>query len=384
MIYLLLQYLFSTDGRHYGFEQPIFRGLLACLTAFLVILLMGPPVIRYLVKRKIGDNPEFDHARYNEMSRHKANVPTMGGIMISCAIAIGVVLWADVRNFYVVMSYVCLFWLAALGSVDDWLKLTARIRGETRDGLKSYQKFLFQVGLGVVLAVFIYRHGRDAGQGHVGTMFDIFNLPFVKFDPATPIHLHLYVFAAMTVVVITGTSNAVNLTDGMDGLAAGCVTLACIVFMVLAEIAGNPDHAGYLLMPHVAGSGELSVVCGAMTGACLGFLWYNCPPAQVFMGDTGSLPLGGLIGYVAIVIRQELMLLIVGGVFVLEAISVIIQVSYFKRTKRLLGEGKRFFLMAPLHHHFHLKGWTETQVVARFWLLAILFAVVALVTVKLR
>lgn len=378
MIYHLLHYLFSQEGRvHYGYENPFFRGLLACLTAFLIVWWIGQAVIGMLVRLKIGDRPDFDRVDYNELARDKANVPTMGGIMILAAVLAGVLLFSDLRNFYIHLALLCMIWLGALGGVDDYLKLRSADRKEGRDGLKSYQKLLFQVGLGVVLASFIYRHGQLESVDQP-SYFDVLNLPFIRFDAATAVRLSWPLFAAIAVIVIAGTSNAVNLTDGMDGLASGCVLLASAVFMVLAEIAGNENWAVYLLMPPIEGAGELAVVCGAMTGACLGFLWYNCHPAQVFMGDTGSLPLGGLIGYVAIVIRQELMLFIVGGVFVVEAASVIIQVASYKK------RAKRVFLMAPLHHHYHLKGWRETQVVVRFWLAALLFAILALVTLKLR
>ncbi|MEE8171286.1 MAG: phospho-N-acetylmuramoyl-pentapeptide-transferase, partial [Phycisphaerae bacterium] len=377
--YHLLVHFFSGGGKyHYGYESSLFRGLLACLTAFALVWWLGPRVIRLLIRLRVGDVPDFDRVDYNEMTRHKANVPTMGGVLILVAVLAGVLLFADLRNFYVSLALLCLIWLGGLGFVDDYLKLTAARRGGGRDGLKLYQKLLFQLGLGVLLASFIYRHGSVGRAAGGISFFDVLNLPFVRFDPTNHITLSLGVFLIAGVIVISFTSNAVNLTDGLDGLAAGCLVVSSIVFMVLSEIAGDNEWASYLLMPPIPGAGELAVVCGAMTGACLGFLWYNCHPAQMFMGDTGSLPLGGLIGYVAIVIRQELMLVIVGGVFVIEALSVILQVGFYKRT------GRRLFRMAPIHHHFHLAGWRESQVVSRFWLLAVLFAILALVTTKLR
>src|SRR5262249_12208055 len=295
MIYHLLVFLFGAE-RHYGYEHPLFRGLLACLVAFAMIWRIGPRVIRELVRKKIGDVPDFDRVDYNLMTKHKANVPTMGGIMILLSIAVSVLLWADLRNYYIYLACICMLWLGAVGMWDDWLKLTAKSRGETRDGLKTYQKLLFQLGLGVVLAVFIYRHGQIEMDKGETSYFNVLNLPFIKFERSELIRLGRPTFILIAVLVITGTSNAVNLTDGLDGLAAGCAMFACLVFMVLAYIAGNSNWASYFLMPPVPGAGELAVVCGAMTGACLGFLWYNCHPAQVFMGDTGSLPLGGLIG----------------------------------------------------------------------------------------
>lgn len=379
MIYHLLYYLFSDSGRkHYGYESVVLRGLLACLVAFAIVYLIGPGVIKRLIKARIGDVPDFDRVDYNEMVRHKANVPTMGGIMILIGLLGAVLLLADLTNFYITLALVCAVWLGTLGAVDDGMKLTAARRGLGRDGLWSYQKLLFQLGLGVLLGSFIFRHGRAAQLADTPSFFDVLNLPFVKFDPANHIALPIGVFLVVSIIVITASSNAVNLTDGMDGLASGCLVVSSLAFMVLTFIAGDEEWAGYLLMPPIPGAGELAVVCGAMAGACLGFLWYNAHPAQVFMGDTGSLPLGGLLGFVALVIRQELLLVIVGGVFVLEAASVIIQVGWFKRT------GRRVFKMAPIHHHFHLLGWRESQVVIRFWLGALLCAIVALVTLKLR
>ena len=285
------------------------------------------------------------------------------------------------------MGLVCLVWLAVLGGFDDYLKLTAGRRGDSRDGLRLWEKLVFQIALGALLAVFILDTGRtiaeedrffDVAKDFVP--YNVLSVPLYKGPaPYFGIILAAPVFWLITVIVIAGTSNAVNLTDGMDGLAAGCMVITSLVFLVLASVVGDADYADYLLLYHVRGAGELAVFCGAICGACLGFLWYNAYPAQVFMGDTGSLPLGGLMGYVAIVTRLELMLFLVGGIFVIEATSVLIQIFYFRSTG-----GRRFFRCAPLHHHFHLGGASETQVVTRFWLVAALFAVFALATLKLR
>lgn len=379
MLYHLFRELLH--GQHYAYENPLFRGICAALFCFVFILIFLPRIIRQLVKWKFGDRPEFDHASLNELTRDKCNIPTMGGLAILLAIALATLLLADLTNFYVRMGLLCLVWLGALGAVDDWLKLTAGRRAASRDGLKGYEKLLFQVGLAVVLGYYIFRHGEMeearawlAGE-HIVPAYKILAVPFYK----AGIQLGALAFMAVTVVVMSSTSNAVNLTDGMDGLAAGCVAICTVAFVVLTHITGDAEMAQKLLFPHVPGSGELVVICGAILGSCLGFLWYNCHPAQVFMGDTGSLPLGGLIGYMAIVIRQELMLIIVGGVFVIEAFSVILQVSYFKWTG-----GRRMFRCAPLHHHFHLGGWSEPQTVVRFWLVAALCAGFALATIKLR
>jgi phospho-N-acetylmuramoyl-pentapeptide-transferase len=371
-----------SEGRHYAYENTLFRGTCAAILCFLLTLIFLPRLIRQLVKWKLGDRPEFDHASLNELTRDKSNVPTMGGIIILGSTALAVVLLSDLTNFYVWMGLVCLLWLGALGAIDDWLKLTSKRRATSRDGLRMYEKLLFQIGLGVVLGFYIYNHGRSnvavlspPVDAETLPTYNILSVPFYK----PGLQLGTLTFMVLTVLVMTGTSNAVNLTDGMDGLASGCVALCALVFLILAYIVGTQDVAGKLLMPHVPRSGELVILCGAILGSCLGFLWYNCHPARVFMGDTGSLPLGGLIGYVAVVTRQELMLLLAGGIFVIEAVSVMVQIGYFK-----WSAGRRIFRCAPIHHHFHLGGWSEPQTVVRFWLVAAMFAGLALASIKLR
>ncbi len=381
MLYHLLRVWLG--GAHYAHENPLFRAGCAALLCFLLVIIIGPPIIRQLVRWKVGDRPEFDHEGLNHLNIAKADVPTMGGVIIMAVVLVGTLLLADPFNFYVQMALVCLLWLTILGAVDDWRKLSGSRRSGTRDGLRFWEKMIFQMGLGVLLGFFIYNHGRY-NHAIVGSpadlqsieSFRVLMVPFYK----QGIFLGIYAFMFLTVMVVTFTSNAVNLTDGMDGLASGCVALCSGVFMVLAYVAGSQDLAGKLLIPFVPNSGELSVLSGAIMGSTLGFLWYNCHPARVFMGDTGSLPLGGLIGYIAIVTRQELMLFIVGGVFVFEAVSVMLQVGCFKLTR---GK-RRMFLVAPIHHHFHLAGWSEPQTVIRFWLLGVVFAVFALATVKMR
>ena len=382
MLYHLIDLWYESRPGAYAYRDVLFRGTCAILLGFLVVWLLGPRVIRELRRRKIGDRPEFDHKLLNEDSRNKQDTPTMGGLLIVAAILVCVLLLADLGNYYIRMAVFCMLWLTVLGGVDDWLKLTRAARGGTRDGLKMYEKLLFQIALGVLLGIFIYKFGEGNVKrfatfkgGESLEAFRVLIVPFYK----TGIELPKAVFFIIAVLVVAGTSNGVNLTDGMDGLAAGCMALCSFVFMVLAFLGGDQGRAQSLLFPYIPHTGELAVLCGAMMGACLGFLWYNCHPAQVFMGDTGSLPLGGLIGYVAMCTRQELMLFIVGGVFVIEAVSVIMQVGYFK-----MSGGKRIFRVAPIHHHFRLGGWTETQTVTRFWLVAAIFAGIALATVKLR
>ncbi len=380
MLYFLAREIFG--GRHYAYENTLFRGTCAAMLCFVLTLLFAPRVIRQLIKWKLGDRPEFDHASLNELTRDKSNVPTMGGLMILASIGLATLLLADLGNFYIQMGMVCMVWLGAVGAVDDWLKLTAGRRAGLRDGLKMYEKLLFQLGLGVVLGFYVYKFGRGnyavlsslVEPGEVPA-YRILSVPFYK----AGLQLGTLGFMFVTVLVMTGTSNAVNLTDGMDGLASGCVAMCALAFLILTYIVGTPALADKLLLPHIPQSGELVIVCGAILGSCLGFLWYNCHPARVFMGDTGSLPLGGLIGYVAVVTRQELMLLIAGGVFVIEAISVMTQVGYYK-----WSGGRRLLRCAPIHHHFHLGGWTEPQTVVRFWLVAAMFAGFALATIKLR
>lgn len=380
MFYLLFRSLLG--GEHYAYENPLFRGACGVLFCFAFVVVAGPAVIVQLVRLKLGDRPEFDHALLNQMTADKRNVPTMGGLLVLGAVLAGVLLFADPWNYYIQLAVFCLLWLGTLGGVDDWKKLTRPPNSPSRDGLRTYQKLLFQMALGVLLGCFVYRHGQT-NFAVVGTpesplqieSYRVLMVPFYK----PGIMLGTMGFMLVTVLVVTGTSNAVNLTDGMDGLASGCVAICCGVFMLLSYACGTEEAAVKLLIPHVPGAGELAVLSGCMIGSCLGFLWHNCYPAKVFMGDTGSLALGGLVGYIAIVTRQELMLFLVGGVFVLEAVSVILQVGYFKLTG-----GKRLFRIAPIHHHFHVGGWTETQTVTRFWLLAVVFALFALATVKLR
>ena len=368
-------------------RQEILRMACAAVMSFLIVALASPRMIRFLIRKKLGDRPEFDHAALNELTRHKSATPTMGGMLIVLAVSASIVIFADLGEGYVRMAFVVLLGLGLLGGIDDYFKLrassiAARSGGQvsaSRDGLMMWEKILFQVALAVLLAVFIYGHGSESGshdfQGRTINAAHHFYFPF----RAEPIDLPLFAYVIITILVMVGSSNAVNLTDGMDGLAAGCMVFVTAVFLVLAWVAGHHDWANFLRLPYIPGAAELTVVCAAMAGACVGFLWYNCLPAQVFMGDTGSLPLGGLIGYVAIITRQELMLFIAGGVFVMEAISVLLQIVYFKSTG-----GRRLFLCAPIHHHFHLFGWAESKVVVRFWLLSILCAAVALATLKLR
>lgn len=375
MLYHILEMLFP--GRHYAYENPLFRATVAILLGFLTALIAAPPAIRALVKFKIGDIPEFDNDKLNKLMENKANVPTMGGVIILAGILLPTLLLADLRNFYIHMALLCTTWLAVVGGADDWLKLSAKKRGGTRDGLKMWEKLMFQLGLGVVLAYFIYLHGsHNVPPGEIA-MFHKLYVPFLKgIEGAYTIPLGMFMVVA--VLVIAGTSNAVNFTDGLDGLASGCTAMVSFAFMLVAFAVGTQDLASKLLLPHVPNTEELAILCGSMLGACLGFLWYNCYPARIFMGDIGSVTLGGLLGYVAVVTRQEIMLVLVGGIFVMEGLSVVLQIASFKLT------GKRIFRCAPIHHHFQMGGWKETQVVIRFWLASAICCAAALATLKLR
>ena len=382
MLYLLIEKTLPwLEAHHLGFfrvftrEQDPFRQVLAVMLGFILCLVLGPPVIRWLQRQKIGDLAGFDQVELDEMMKSKRGTPTMGGLFIVGSIVLSTLLLADLRNFHVKMALICVLWLAAVGMADDWLKLTAGRREGSRQGLTSLEKLLFQIGLGVLLSYFTFYHGERVDDAHT-LFFPFFKNLKVSMGPVG--------FIVLGTVVLTGSSNAVNLTDGLDGLAAGIMAIVSFAFLFLALIAGQLLVAKKLLIPHINYSEEMAIIAAAMLGACLGFLWFNCNPARVFMGDTGSLALGGLIGYIAIVIRQEFMLFFVGGIFVLEALSVIMQVGYFKYTRKRYGEGQRILLCAPLHHHFQRKGWTESQVVVRFWLISAMLAAMALATVKLR
>jgi len=372
LLFYFQEFLQQTDLWRFAnvFRYQTFRMMFAIVTSFFLLMVFAPVVIRVLKYLKVRGGTDFGNKTIDQIYASRASTPTMGGILILPAVLVSTLLWADVLNFHVVLGLLTVVWLGVLGGVDDYLKLVKK----NRDGLRMWEKLLFQIGLAVLLAFFLYQTRDDIRLPENGTGIAL-NLPFYKF----PIHLPLWAFACLCILVVAGTSNAVNLTDGMDGLAIGSMVPPTLVFLVVSYVAGRVDYSSYLYLPYVPGVGELSVFCGALLGACLGFLWYNCSPAQVFMGDTGSLALGGAIGYVAMATRQEVMLLVAGGMFVVEAMSVILQVGFFRAT-----HGKRIFRMSPIHHHFQLGGWTETQTVVRFWLLGAMFAALALATLKLR
>ena len=379
MIYHLLRYFgdFLGEKLHfYAYQYVMFRAVMAILTSLAIALVIGPRIIRWLMRKKIGDRPEFHHAALNELTKEKANTPTMGGLIILSSAILTTLLWAKLNNPFVQKAIFVLLWFGVLGGIDDWLKLTAASHQRDRDGLRAWEKLLFQIAGAVLIASFLFFDFKNIPDAQ------LLWVPFYK----KGLLLANWTFIFIAIFYISATSNAVNLADGMDGLAAGCVAMVSLVLVFLCYVASEMmsrttpvTWASYLLLPHIPQAGELSIFFAAILGAVLGFLWFNCYPAQTFMGDIGSLPLGAAMGYGALVTRNELLLLVIGGVFVIELMSVVLQVGYFKYTR-----GRRLFRCAPLHHHFHLAGWSEPQVVVRFWLMAAAFAALALATIKLR
>ncbi len=354
------------------FRYITFRAAFAAITAFLICIIVGPSFIAYLRRRKIGERTDkTDSAVLATLHKDKKETPTMGGALIVFASVSSSFLWADPLNFYVLIGNLCVIYLCLVGYVDDNIKLT----DPSRKGLTARMKFTAQVLLALVVAVSLlnYYHSNEDKWG------TLLQLPFLSIKKY-PDQLMLggFLFVPFVIMVIVGSSNAVNLTDGLDGLAPGCMVMVATAFAALSYVAGNTVFSDYLLIQYVPTAGELAVFCAALAGATMGFLWFNCHPAQVFMGDTGSLPLGGAIGFVAIAIKQELLLVIAGGIFVAEALSVIIQVANYKLTKR------RVFRCAPLHHHFQFLGWAESKVTIRFWIIAAILAAFGLATLKLR
>jgi phospho-N-acetylmuramoyl-pentapeptide-transferase len=379
MIYHFLWYfreLFTHRLGFYAYQNVVFRSVAAILTSLVIALVIGPKIIRWLMRKKIGDRPEFHHATLNELTKEKANTPTMGGLIIILATVLTTLLWSKLDNPFIQKAIVLVIWFAALGAADDWLKLTASSRQRSRNGLRPWEKLIFQIGGAVLIASFLYADFVNIDDAK------LFWLPFYKHG----LPLANWMFILIAIFYLSATSNAVNLADGMDGLAAGCVGMVSLVLALLCYVSSETmaratpvTWASYLLLPAIPQSGELCIFFSAILGAVLGFLWFNCHPAQTFMGDVGSLPLGAAMGYGALVTRNEILLLVIGGVFVIELMSVVLQVGYFKYTG-----GKRLFRCAPIHHHFHLIGWSEPQVVVRFWLLSAAFAALALATLKIR
>ncbi len=349
------------------FSYITFRAICAGVTAFLLSLLFGNFVIRKLISLKFGQpiRTAAEVHKLYELHGAKKGTPTMGGILLIGSLLVSSILWARWDNPFVWLVLLSTAFLGAIGLYDDWLKVAKK----SSDGISSRLKFLLQCVLAGIFTWFLLTNPKTA------TIAQQVFIPFLK----NPVILGMGGLTFLFyLLVIVGTSNAVNLTDGLDGLATGCTATVAATYAVLAYVAGNIKAATYLQIPFVAFSGELTVLCMALLGSCLGFLWWNAHPARVFMGDTGSLAIGGMLGAVAICSKQEILLVIVGGVFVIEALSVILQVASFKLT------GRRIFRMSPIHHHFELSGWKENTVIVRFWIMSVLFALLGLATLKLR
>jgi len=349
------------------FSYITFRAICAGITAFLISVVFGNFVIRKLISLKFGQpiRTAAEVHKLHELHGSKKGTPTMGGLLLIGSIVISTILWAKPENPFVWLVLFSAVFLGGIGFYDDWLKVTKK----SSDGISSRLKFVLQCLLAAIFTLFFLTNPKLSA-----TAQQLF-IPFFKEPLLLGMGVLTFIFYLL---VIVGTSNAVNLTDGLDGLATGCTATVAATYAVLVYVAGNIKTATYLQVPFVPYAGELAVLCVALLGACLGFLWWNAHPARVFMGDTGSLAIGGMLGAVAICCKQELLLVIVGGVFVMEAMSVILQVASFKTT------GRRIFKMSPIHHHFELSGWKENTVIVRFWILSVLFALLGLATLKLR
>ncbi len=358
LLYPLRDFIFAFNV----FRYITFRAAMACLTAFLLSLIFGGPLIKKLKELKIGEKiNKADSLKLDDLPRHKQSTPTMGGILILGAVIVSTLLWADIANRCIWIVLFSTLWLGLTGFADDYLKQVKK----KASGLAPGVKLASQVILGLILGIILIINSQHNVK---------LDIPFLK---GAGLDLDgLYIL--FVILVIAGSSNAVNLTDGLDGLAIGIVVMVGLAFSVLSYVSGNINLSHYLLIPYIKGAGELTIFCASIIGAGLGFLWFNCYPASVFMGDVGSLALGGAIGTVALLIKKEMLLVIVGGIFVLEALSVILQVGSFKLTK------KRIFRIAPLHHHFQFLNWPENKVIVRFWIIAGLLALFTLVTLKIR
>lgn len=392
MLLMLAQWLqgLSPDfGFLRVFQYLTLRAVLAAVTALLIGLVVGPRAIRMLTALKIGQP-----VRGYGMETHlvKSGTPTMGGVLILFSIAVSTLLWFDLSNRFVWIVLLVTLGFGAIGWVDDWRKVV----NKDPEGMRSGEKYFWQSVIGLLAALYLVFCISENSNAEVFALFISWvqsgfsmDLPpkaglMVPFFKEVSYPLGVLGFIVMTYLVIVGASNAVNLTDGLDGLAIMPVIMVGTALGIFAYVTGNATYAKYLLFPSIPGTGELMVFCGAMAGAGLAFLWFNAHPAQVFMGDVGALALGAALGTIAVIVRQEIVLAVMGGIFVAEAVSVMLQVTYFKYTKKRYGEGRRLLKMAPLHHHFEKSGWKETQVVIRFWIITMLLCLLGLSTLKLR
>ena len=371
------------------FQYITFRAVMAAMTSLLMGLAAGPWVIRHLTSLKIGQ-PVRGYGMQSHLA--KSGTPTMGGVLILLCIAISTLLWFDLSNRFVWIVLLVTLGFGAIGWVDDWRKVV----NKDPEGMRSREKYFWQSMIGLLAALYLVFSISENSNMRVLDLF--FKWVISGFDVSLPPKAGLFLpffkevsyplgvlgFVVMTYLVIVGSSNAVNLTDGLDGLAIMPVVMVGSALGVFAYVTGSSVYSKYLIFPYIPGSGELMIFCAAMAGAGLAFLWFNTHPAQVFMGDVGALALGAALGTIAVIVRQEIVLAIMGGIFVAEAVSVMLQVAYFKYTKKKYGAGRRILKMAPLHHHFEKSGWKETQVVVRFWIITMLLCLVGLSTLKLR
>jgi phospho-N-acetylmuramoyl-pentapeptide-transferase len=393
MLLSLSQWLQGLYPEQFGFlrvfQYLTFRAVLAAMTALLIGLIFGPWVIRRLTELKIGQ-PIRDYGVATHLV--KAGTPTMGGALILIGIGVSTVLWSDWSNRFVWIVMLVTFGFGAIGWVDDWRKVVLK----DPEGMPSREKFFWQSAIGLVAALYLAFSVSETSNLRVLELFIRWvqsglsnDLPpkadlMVPFFKTISYPLGVFGFIGLTYFVIVGASNAVNLTDGLDGLAIMPVVLVASALGIFSYVVGNAVYSRYLLFPYIPGAGELMIFCSSIAGAGLAFLWFNAYPAQVFMGDVGALALGGALGTIAVITRQEILLGVMGGVFVAEALSVMAQVAWFKYTKKKYGEGRRILLMAPLHHHFEKSGWNETQVVIRFWIITMLLCLIGLASLKLR
>ena len=384
-----LQALSPDFGFFRVFQYLTFRAVMAAMTALVIGIFAGPWVIRKLTELKIGQ-PVRGYAMETHLS--KSGTPTMGGVLILFAIAISTLLWFDWSNRFVWIVMLVTFGFGAIGWVDDWRKVV----NKDPEGMRSREKYFWQSVIGLVAALYLVFSISEVSNARVWELFVgwVSSGATVDLPPATALLVPFFKeityplgvigFVILSYLVIVGASNAVNLTDGLDGLAIMPVIMVGSALGIFAYVTGSSVYSKYLLFPHIPGTGELLIFCAAMAGAGLAFLWFNAHPAQVFMGDVGALALGGALGTIAVIVRQEIVLAIMGGIFVVEALSVMLQVTWFKLTKRRYGEGRRLLKMAPLHHHFERSGWAETQVVVRFWIITMLLCLIGLASLKLR
>jgi phospho-N-acetylmuramoyl-pentapeptide-transferase len=390
MLYELFGWIADNHIRSFAvFEYITLRAVMACATALLIGLVAGPCVIRKLASLKIGQA-----IRQNGPQTHliKTGTPTMGGVLILISIVVSTLLWADLRNRFVWVVLIVTFGFGLIGWLDDYRKVVYR----DPEGMPVRQKFFWQAIIGLFASVYLVFAISAPANADLWPLFRdwvangfVMQLPtradlIVPFFKSVSYPLGVFGFVALSWFVIVGTSNAVNLTDGLDGLAIMPTVMVGAALGIFAYVVGRVDYSKYLLFPYIPGAGELMVLCAALAGAGLAFLWFNAYPAQVFMGDVGALALGGMLGTIAIIVRQEIVLFIMGGVFVVETLSVMLQVGWYKYTKRKFGQGRRIFHMAPLHHHFEVKGWKETQVVVRFWIISMMLVLIGLSALKIR